>query len=74
VRSRDGDDAIVLLPVLSQPLRRTVTGRPDTDDLVREVGTNANRLVATDAVYDRYTGQPRMSNVPVKITKRGDAT
>jgi hypothetical protein len=48
--------------------------RPDTDDLVREVGTNANRLVATDAVYDRYTGQPRMSNVPVKITKRGDAT
>jgi anaerobic selenocysteine-containing dehydrogenase len=45
--------------------------RPDTDDLVREVGTNANRLVATDAVYDRYTGQPRMSNVPVKITKRG---
>jgi anaerobic selenocysteine-containing dehydrogenase len=48
--------------------------RPDTDDLVCEVGTNANRLVATDAVYDRYTGQPRMSNVPVKITKRGDAT
>jgi len=44
--------------------------RPDTDDLVREVGTNANRLVASDAVYDRYTGQPRMSNVPVKIAER----
>jgi hypothetical protein len=46
------------------------------DDSVRE-GTvsishafedsNPARLVATDEVYDAYSGQPRMSNIPVSI-------
>jgi anaerobic selenocysteine-containing dehydrogenase len=45
---------------------------PDADERVRDVGTNANRVVATDAVFDPYTGQPRMSNVPVRLAKRAD--
>ena len=32
-------------------------------------GANPNRLIAVDQVYDPYTGQPRMTNVPVNIVK-----
>jgi anaerobic selenocysteine-containing dehydrogenase len=37
------------------------------DKHVREQGTNANRLLQVDQGVDRYTGQPRMSNVPVSV-------
>lgn len=38
---------------------------PDAD--VRAVGSNTGRLVANDDVYDPYSGQPRVSAVPVSI-------
>jgi anaerobic selenocysteine-containing dehydrogenase len=44
---------------------------PGRDDDVRAVGSNPGRLVATDAVYDPYSGQPRMSNIPVRIVPAG---
>jgi anaerobic selenocysteine-containing dehydrogenase len=39
------------------------------DKRMREVGTNTNRLLLTDQGFDRYSGQPRMSNVPVYVLK-----
>ncbi|MGE0387678.1 MAG: molybdopterin-dependent oxidoreductase [Gammaproteobacteria bacterium] len=42
---------------------------PERDGQVREIGSNPNRLLSVDTVYDRYTGQPRMSNVPVNVSK-----
>ena len=37
------------------------------DKQVREWGTNTGRLLRVDEDMDRYTGQPRMSNVPVRV-------
>jgi anaerobic selenocysteine-containing dehydrogenase len=37
------------------------------DKKVREWGTNPGRLLRVDDSVDRYTGQPRMSNVPVRV-------
>ena len=34
---------------------------------VRQTGSNPNRLISNDKVFDRFTGQPRMSNVPVAV-------
>ncbi|HVW35481.1 MAG TPA: molybdopterin dinucleotide binding domain-containing protein, partial [Acidimicrobiia bacterium] len=43
---------------------------PDAD--VRATGSNTGRLVANDDVYDPYSGQPRVSAVPVSIrVKKG---
>jgi hypothetical protein len=43
-------------------------GLPGNQDKhVRERGTNAGRLLRVDQDVDRYTGQPRMSNVPVRV-------
>lgn len=43
-------------------------GLPGNQDKhVREWGTNAGRLLRVDQDVDRYTGQPRMSNVPVRV-------
>jgi anaerobic selenocysteine-containing dehydrogenase len=43
------------------------------DDALRE-GTNSGALVANDGVYDRYSGQPRMSNVPVRVSRAHQLT
>lgn len=40
---------------------------PEFDDRVREIGSCTNRLIWNDRVYERYSGQPLMSNVPVNI-------
>jgi hypothetical protein len=40
---------------------------PDRDDRVREVGSSTNRLIANDRVFDRHSGQPLMSNIPVNV-------
>ncbi len=37
------------------------------DKHVRDWGTNPGRLLRVDQDMDRYTGQPRMSNVPVRV-------
>jgi len=42
-------------------------GAPDRDDEVRNLGGNTNRLASTDSAWDRYTGIPVMSNLPVDV-------
>jgi anaerobic selenocysteine-containing dehydrogenase len=39
------------------------------DHEVRAIGSNPGRLVRSDAFYDRFSGQPRMSNIPVRVEK-----
>lgn len=46
---------------------------PGLDQDVRNVGSNTGRLISDDAVYERYSGQPRMSNIPVRIGSTGSA-
>ncbi|HET9771834.1 MAG TPA: molybdopterin-dependent oxidoreductase, partial [Acidimicrobiia bacterium] len=41
---------------------------PDAGDDVRALGSNPGRLVANDDFYDPYSGQPRVSNIPVSIS------
>lgn len=43
-------------------------GLPDETADVRTVGSSVSRLIAIDADFERYSGQPRMSNVPVRVT------
>ena len=42
-------------------------GVPGKEDDVRKVGSNPGRLVADDVAFDRYSGQPRMSNIPLRV-------
>jgi hypothetical protein len=49
-------------------------GGPDADDRFREIGSSPNRIIPNDQVFDRYTGQPRMSNVPVRVARAGTAS
>ena len=44
-------------------------GGAERDAEVREIGSNPNRLIPNDLIFDRYTGQPRMSNVPVHVSR-----
>lgn len=41
---------------------------PDSAADIRQVGSNTSMLTRVDVDYDRYTGMPRMSNVPVDVT------
>lgn len=56
-------------------IRKTVSmafayGRADDPEAEPDIhGCNPNRLIPTNRVYDPYTGQPRMTNVPVTIRK-----
>jgi anaerobic selenocysteine-containing dehydrogenase len=43
-------------------------GEPGEDHRVREIGSPVGRLMTAEANYDRYSGQPLMSNLPVKIS------
>ncbi len=40
---------------------------PERDGEVRRIGSSTGRLTPVDRDYDRYTGQPRMSNIPVEV-------
>ncbi|MGE3620054.1 MAG: molybdopterin-dependent oxidoreductase [Acidimicrobiia bacterium] len=40
---------------------------PERDGDVRAIGSCTGRLIANDEVFERYSGQPRMSNVPVRL-------
>jgi anaerobic selenocysteine-containing dehydrogenase len=42
-------------------------GLPEEDDRFRELGSSTSRLLAADADFERYSGQPRMSAIPVEI-------
>ncbi len=46
-------------------------GGPDSEADVLTLGSSPNRLIRDDEIYDPYIGQPRMSNVPVAITRLG---
>ncbi len=39
----------------------------EQDKQIRDRGTNTGRLLRVDEDVDRYTGQPRMNNVPVRV-------
>ena len=40
---------------------------PGQDDDVRRHGTSVGRLIADDVAFDPYSGQPRMSNIPIRV-------
>lgn len=40
---------------------------PDRDGDVDEIGSPTSRLCRADREWERYSGQPRMSNIPVQI-------
>lgn len=40
---------------------------PEHDDRAHQIGAPANRLLSVDDVYEPYSGQPLMSNVPVSV-------
>jgi hypothetical protein len=42
-------------------------GPPEDDARVREIGSSVARLLSTTDFYDPYSGQPLMSNVPIRI-------
>jgi anaerobic selenocysteine-containing dehydrogenase len=44
-------------------------GGPERDDDVLLLGSTPARLSTNDQVFDRYSGQPRMSNIPVRIER-----
>jgi anaerobic selenocysteine-containing dehydrogenase len=43
---------------------------PERDEDVRTAGSPTTRLLANDVEYDRYSGQPRMSNIPIRVEPR----
>jgi anaerobic selenocysteine-containing dehydrogenase len=43
-------------------------GPPEEDANFRSVGSNIDRLLSVDQQYDPYSGQPLMSNVPVRVS------
>jgi anaerobic selenocysteine-containing dehydrogenase len=42
-------------------------GRPEHDDQVEAIGSSTSRLLKTDTKCDPYSGQPLMSNIPVRL-------
>lgn len=38
-----------------------------TDEKVRDIGTPTNRLVTSDSGFDRITGLPIMSAIPISV-------
>jgi anaerobic selenocysteine-containing dehydrogenase len=44
-------------------------GAPERDSDVREIGGNTGRLTSVERDYDRFSGLPRMSNIPVRIAR-----
>lgn len=43
---------------------------PEQDEDYRVLGSNTTRLISNDEIWDRYSGQPLMSNVPVDVVRR----
>jgi anaerobic selenocysteine-containing dehydrogenase len=44
-------------------------GDPTDDSHIVDTGSSVNRLIPVNVVYERYSGQPLMSNVPVNIER-----
>jgi anaerobic selenocysteine-containing dehydrogenase len=49
-------------------------GAPDRDGEYITLGSNTNRLIDNDIDFDQWSGQPRMSDVPVAVTPHRSAT
>lgn len=71
---RSDHDAIPGIVLCDDTLRRGTAsmsfgfgGLPQDDPAFRLIGSNPARLIRNDDVYDRYSGQPRMTNIPVDI-------
>lgn len=45
---------------------------PALDRAVRSIGGNTGRLSSVDEDYEPYTGLPRMSNIPVSVTRTAE--
>ena len=67
--------SIVAVVAADRGLRRGIVsmvhnfgGDPTEDADVLAIGSPAGRLLAVDMVYDRYSGMPLMSNIPVKVS------
>ncbi|MCU1484665.1 MAG: anaerobic dehydrogenase [Actinomycetia bacterium] len=80
VTIRSAHDSVPAVAAADASLRRgTVSiafgfGRgPEHDHLVREIGSNVGRLLRNDDDFERYSGQPRQSNVPVAVCLAGPA-
>jgi anaerobic selenocysteine-containing dehydrogenase len=43
-------------------------GEPEQDTDVRAIGGNTGRLTSVERDYDRFSGLPRMSNIPVRVS------
>jgi anaerobic selenocysteine-containing dehydrogenase len=44
---------------------------PEFDDQYRDIGASTGRLIGVTDRYERYSGQPRMSSIPVTISPAG---
>lgn len=44
-------------------------GVPGTEDRVLELGSNISALLVVDEDFDRITGMPHMSNIPVRVER-----
>lgn len=71
-----GGNSIEAVGIADATLRRGVASMsfgfgslPDADINVREIGSNPTCLVRDDEIWDRYSGQPRMTNIPVEIAR-----
>jgi anaerobic selenocysteine-containing dehydrogenase len=42
---------------------------PGREREVRRIGSNTSQLTSVETDYDRFTGMPRMSDVPVRVTR-----
>ena len=42
---------------------------PESDGEVRAIGANTGRLTSVERDYDRFSGLPRMSNIPVRVQR-----
>ncbi|MBW2271684.1 MAG: molybdopterin-dependent oxidoreductase [Deltaproteobacteria bacterium] len=74
VEIRSDHASIVGIVEIDRNLRRGLVSMahswgegPERDHEVREIGANTGRLTSIDREFERYTGLPRMSNIPVAI-------
>lgn len=72
--------SVVAIAAADKSLRRGLVSMshnwghvPELDASVKQVGTNTGALVANDGILDPYSGQPQMSNVPVRLSPASQA-
>jgi hypothetical protein len=42
---------------------------PGRERELRRIGSNTSQLTSVESDYDRFTGMPRMSDVPVRVAR-----